>query len=266
MSSKIHPSSVVHENAVLAENVEIGPFCMIGPNVKIGKGTILKSHVTLEGHLNIGEENTFYAGSVIGTPPQDVGYKEEPTKVEIGHRNIFREHVTVHKGTTKQDGITIIKDDCLFMVGAHIGHDCVVHEKVILVNNVLLGGHSVVGEGSVIGGISALQQFTRVGRGCFIGGGSSIDKDLPSYSTGYGNRLQWKGLNLIGLKRRGFAKKDIFQAMKFFDALTSREGTYEVFFENKAIMEPFSGNEIIEQIIADIKLTKNGISKIRSKD
>ena len=266
MSSKIHPSSVIDKNAIVADDVSVGPFCVIGPNVAIGRGSVLKSHVVLEGNLKIGEENIFYPGAVIGTAPQDTGYKEEPTKVEIGDRNIFREHTTVHKGTTKQDGITIIKDDCLIMCGVHVGHDCVVNEKVILVNNVLLGGHCVIGEGSFIGGGSSLQQFSRIGRGCFIGGGSPIEKDLPAFSTGYGNRMLWRGLNVIGLKRRGFAKKDILMAMKFFDDLSNREGTYKNYFADDKRMSLYKGNSIIEEIISDIKLTKNGVAAIRRRD
>ena len=202
MTKKIHPSAVVSSKAQIGDNVEIGPFCVVGDDVKIGEGTILKSHVVVEGDTVIGKNNIIFPFASIGLEPQDLKFKGEKSRVEIGDNNKIREHVTIHLGT--QDGamVTKIGSNCLLMVGVHIAHDCVVGNHVIFANNATLAGHVEVGDHVVIGGLSAVHQFVRIGAGAMIGGMSGVESDVFPNGLVMGERASLAGLNLVGLKRR----------------------------------------------------------------
>ncbi len=223
MTKKIHPSAIVSSKAQIADNVEIGPFCVIGDDVTIGAGTILKSHVVVEGNTVIGENNVIFPFAVIGVAPQDLKFKGEKARVEIGDNNKIREHVTIHLGT--QDGamVTKVGSNCLLMVGVHIAHDCVVGNNVILANNATLAGHVVVGDHVVIGGLSAVHQFARIGSGAMIGGMSGVENDVIPNGLVMGERASLAGLNLVGLKRRGTSREDIHALRNFFKQLFSGE-------------------------------------------
>ncbi len=228
MAHKIHPTAIVSAKARLGANVEIGPFCIVGDDVKIGEETILKSHVVIEGDTTIGKNNLIFPFVVIGVAPQDLKFKGEKARVEIGDNNRIREHVTIHLGT--QDGamVTKIGNNCLLMVGVHIAHDCIVGNNVILANNATLAGHVEVGDHAVIGGLSAMHQFVRIGHGAMIGGMSGVENDVIPYGTVMGERASLAGLNLVGMKRRGLPREEIHALRNFFKEIFNedKEGNF----------------------------------------
>ncbi|MFD0965677.1 acyl-ACP--UDP-N-acetylglucosamine O-acyltransferase [Seminibacterium arietis] len=205
-SAKIHPSSIVEEGAKIAENVVIGPFCIVGNQVEIGKGTILHSHVVVKGVTTIGEDNQIFQFASIGEVNQDLKYRDEPTKTIIGHRNRIRESVTIHRGTVQGGGVTRIGDDNLFMINAHIAHDCKIKNRCILANNATLAGHVQMDDFVIVGGMSAIHQFVVIGSHVMLGGGTMVSQDIPPYVLAQGNHARPFGVNIEGLKRRGFEK------------------------------------------------------------
>lgn len=206
---KIHPTAYVDKKAELAENVEIGPNVYIGPKVVIDEGTVIKAHSYIESNTKIGKNNQIGPFAVIGTPPQHLSYKGEETFVEIGDNNIIREFVTIHRGTSLDEGITKIGNNNLFMSYVHIAHDCKVGNFVIMSNNATLGGHVVVHDRVVMGGFSAVHQFCRIGSFAFVSGMTGVVKDVPPFVKVFGIPAKIQGLNLVGLKRAGFTKEEI---------------------------------------------------------
>jgi UDP-N-acetylglucosamine acyltransferase len=205
----IDPRAVIAPGAQLADGVSVGPFSIIGPNVSIGPRTIVGPHVVLDGHTSIGADNQFSPFASIGGPPQDKKYAGEPTRLEIGDRNVFRESCTVNRGTTHDKGVTRIGDDCLVMAYAHIAHDCQIGDKVIFANCAALGGHVEVGDWVIIGGLAAIHQFVKVGAHAFVGGASAVTRDIPPYVMAAGNPTLPHSVNSEGLKRRGFDARQI---------------------------------------------------------
>ncbi|MCW9698594.1 MULTISPECIES: acyl-ACP--UDP-N-acetylglucosamine O-acyltransferase [unclassified Avibacterium] len=205
-SAKIHPSAIIEEGAKIGENVVIGPFCIIGSDVEIGRGTVLHSHIVVNGVTQIGEENEIFQFASIGEKNQDLKYQNEPTKTIIGHRNRIRESVTIHRGTVQGGGVTRVGDDNLFMINAHIAHDCKIKNRCILANNATLAGHVELDDFVIVGGMSAIHQFVIIGAHVMLGGGSMVSQDVPPYVMAQGNHAQPFGVNIEGLKRRGFDK------------------------------------------------------------
>ncbi|QKJ85926.1 Acyl-[acyl-carrier-protein]--UDP-N-acetylglucosamine O-acyltransferase [Paramixta manurensis] len=205
----VHSSSIVEEGAIIGARVHIGPFCFIGANVEIGEGTVLKSHVVVNGHTRIGKDNVIWQFASIGEVNQDLKYAGEPTRVEIGDRNRIRESVTIHRGTTQGGDVTVVGNDNLLMVNAHIAHDCHVGDRCILANNATLGGHVTVDDFAIIGGMTAVHQFCTVGAHVMIGGCSGVVQDVPPYVIAQGNHATPFGINIEGLKRRGFSKEGL---------------------------------------------------------
>ncbi len=223
--TNFHATAVVHASAEIAPDVEIGPYCVIGANVKIEKGVKLHSHVVVDNFTSIGEGTVINPFVSLGLPPQHLRYKDEPTRLEIGKNNIIREHVTMHRGTAQGSMVTKVGDNCLFMVGSHVAHDCEIENNVILTNGVALGGHVHLGEFAIIGGQCGIQQFVRVGKHAMVGGKTGVDRDIIPYGAVQGNRAHLTGLNLIGLKRRGFSRDDIQKLRAAFGLLFSQDGT-----------------------------------------
>jgi len=216
----VHPSAVVHPDARLSPGVEIGPFCLVGGGVTMGPGTVLESHVHIDGQTDIGADNRFFPFVAVGGFPQDIGYKGEPTRIRIGDRNIFRESVTVHRPTIKQNLVTLIGDDNYFMAYAHVAHDCVVGNKTIFLHGATLGGHCVVGDSALVGAMSGVHQFCRIGRFSFMGGGSMITQDVLPFCRVAGQRpTRMIGLNLVGLRRNGFSRERIAAVKAVFNIL-----------------------------------------------
>ncbi len=201
----IHASSLVDPRAELAEGVTIGPFCTVGPHVKLGKGCKLISHVVIDGHTTIGENNLFYPFSVIGGAPQDLKYKGEPTELWIGNDNTIRESVTLNLGTVQGGGKTVLGSHNLIMAYVHFGHDVHVNNHCVIANAASLAGHVLVDDYAILGGMVGVAQFMKIGKYCYIGGMASIDRDIPPFSIAVGSRpCEIKGANIVGLRRKGF--------------------------------------------------------------
>ena len=209
MSSLIHPSALVDASAQLHPTVTVGPFSVVGAHVKVGAHTEIGSHCVIDGHTTIGEYNRFYRFCSIGGMPQDKKYAGEPTRLEIGDRNMVREYVTINTGTTQDVGVTRVASDNWIMAYVHIAHDCQIGSNVILANGVQMGGHVHIGDWAIVGGLAAVHQFGRVGAHSMTGGHSALHMDLPPYVMGSGNPCAPIGINVEGLKRRGFSPESI---------------------------------------------------------
>ena len=205
----IHKTALVDSKAKLQSNVKIGPYSVIGANVEIDENTEVQSHVSIVGNTKIGKNNKIYPFASIGNDPQDLKFKGEETKLEIGNHNKIREYVTINPGTNGGGGITKVGNNCLLMVSAHIAHDCTVGDNVILANSVPLGGHAHIEDNVIIGGNSAVQQFTRIGKSAMIGGMCGVVRDIIPYGIAHGNRSILQGLNLIGMRRKNISNQDI---------------------------------------------------------
>jgi UDP-N-acetylglucosamine acyltransferase len=227
VSPRIHPTAIVDGGAELADDVEVGPYCMVGPAVRLGARTRLLGHVVVEGPTTIGEDCVIHAFAAIGGPPQHLAYRGEPTRLEVGARNVIREYVTMHRGTPQGRGETVVGSDGFFMAQAHVAHDCIVGDRVILAHGATLGGHVVVGEQAIIGGLAAVHQYGRIGRHANIGGLTGINRDIIPYGSAYGNPGHLEGLNLIGLKRRDFDRETINKLRAAYRMLFAEEGTFQ---------------------------------------
>ncbi len=251
--SKIHPTAIVDAGARVGPEVEIGPFCVIGPEVTLHDRVRLRSHVVVEGVCEIGEDCVVYPFSHLGGPPQHAGHAGEATRLNVGARNIIREHVTMHCGTVMGRAVTSVGSDGFFMVGVHIGHDCVVGDKVVMANNATLGGHVVVADHVIMGGLSAVHQNTRIGRHAFVGGMAGVNHDVIPFGNVWGNHAHLEGLNLVGLKRRGFRRETINTLRAAYRLLFAEEGTFQERLEDTAAayVESPEVMEIIDFIRAD---------------
>jgi UDP-N-acetylglucosamine acyltransferase len=259
-AERIHPTAIVHPKAQVADNVTIGPYSLIGPDVKIGAGCKIHSHVVIEGVTTIGEENEFYQFCSIGAPPQDLTYKGEPTRTQIGKGNIFREYVSVHRGTTKEDEVTIVRDNCLLMAYVHLGHDVLIDSNCVFANSVNIAGHVKIGERVIIGGGTNISQFIKLGRGAYLGGGSGIDRDIPLFCTAYGNRVKLKGINIIGMRRQGYAKPIITEVVDFYRTMEASALSPRAFVEHDESMSEFKDNEVVQEMVEQIRKSEVGIA------
>jgi UDP-N-acetylglucosamine acyltransferase len=221
----IHPSSIVDAKARLGEGVKVGPFTIIGPDVVLGDNVTVFSHSIITGRTEIGAGSKIYPFVNIGGEPQDVTYKDEPTGVKIGERCTIRENDTIHRGTMRGHKITTVGNNCLIMVGSHVAHDCVLGDNVTMVNGATIGGHVQVGDYAILGGLSGVQQRLRIGAHAFVGGHSGIGGDLIPFGIGVGRGARLGGLNLVGLKRRGFTREAIHALRNAYKEIFFGEGT-----------------------------------------
>ncbi len=205
----IHPTAIISPDAEIAAGVEVGPYSIIGPSVTIGKGTRIGPHVVIESHTDIGEDCNILQFASIGAPPQDLKYQGEETRVVIGNANTIREFATIHRATSADIGVTMMGDHNLIMAYCHIAHNCKLGNHVIMSNAANLAGHIHVEDYAIISGLSGIHQFTRIGAHSIVGGCSAVTKDVPPYVMAAGNMAKLYGLNLIGLKRRGFPEETI---------------------------------------------------------
>ena len=246
--NNIHSTAIVSSKAELGNNIYIGPYCIINENVKINDNCKFLANVYMEGNTTVGANCTFYPFSTIGTKPQDLKYKGEKSELTIGNNNTIREHVTINPGTSGGGLITSIGNNCLLMVGCHVAHDCKIENNVILVNNASLAGHVTIEDFAIIGALSGVHQFCRIGKHSMIGAMSGIDSDVIPYGTVLGNRAFLSGLNIIGLKRRGFSKDIIQDLKKAYGVLfVSNEGT--ISDRIKEVSEDFSKNIPVMEIV-----------------
>ena len=251
MSIEVHPNSVVDPKAQIADGVVIGPFCTVGPNVKLGSGTKLVSHVVVDGHTELGADNMVYPFAMLGGPPQHTAYKGEPTQLIIGDRNVIREHATMNIGTAGGGGITRVGSDGLYMIESHVGHDCLVGDQVILTKQATLGGHCEIADFVIVGGLAAVHQRTRVGRHAMIGGLAAVVKDVIPYGSVWGNHAHLEGLNLLGLKRRGFSRETINTMRAAYRMLFADEGTFQERLDDT--VETYSDSPEVMEIVDFIR-------------
>ena len=249
----IHKTAIVNSKAKISEDVTVGPFSVIGPDVVIGKGTKIQSHVSIIGNTKIGKNNNIYPFASIGNDPQDLKYSGEKTKLEIGDNNKIREYVTINPGTKGGGGLTKVGNNCLFMVSAHIAHDCFVGNNVILANNVPLGGHAHIDDNAIIGGNSAVQQFTRVGKSAMIGGMCGVVRDIIPYGIAHGNRSVLQGLNLIGLRRKNVPNKEIITLSDAYKEIFKNENLTE---NLNNLSNEFKNNKLVAEVIGFIEKDK----------
>ena len=264
MSVEIHESAIVHKGAELDKDVYVGPFCIVGPNVKLGEGTKLTSHVLVDGHTTIGKFNTIHQFSSIGVPPQDKSYKNEPTETIIGDHNLFRENCTVHRATTKQDLVTKVGSNGYFMTGVHFAHDCHIGDFVTLANGTMCAGHVKVGDYVQMGGACGVTPFCNIGRGAFIGAASAIDKDVPHFCAAFGNRVKLKGVNIIGMKRRGYAKDEISEVVDFYRMMEASALAPRSFVNHPENVDEYKQNKLIQEIIEFIRVSEIGLPTFMS--
>ena len=231
MSDLIHPTAIIADGAEIAADVKIGPYCVIGGDVSIGAGSTLHSHVVIDGVTRIGEANEIYPFAVLGKPPQHIQYKGEKSVLEIGNRNTIRENVTMHPGTSVDNMITKVGDDNLFFVGCHIAHDCILGNNIIITNDAMLGGHVHISDFAYIGGNSAIKQFVRIGKHAMVAGMTGVTADVIPFGSVFGPRAAMTGLNLVGMKRRGFSREQITNLRRAYRLLFANEGTFNERFD-----------------------------------
>ena len=263
MSVKIHPTAIVSPKAEIGTNVKIGPFSIIEDNVVIKDNTEILSNVIIKNFTTIGYNCKIYEGTVIGNPPQHLGFKGEKSFVHIGDNVIIREYTTIHRGSNFDDGITRIGDKSYLMAYVHIAHDCKVGNETILANNVTLAGHVKIGDYVFVGGLTPIHQFCRIGDYAMVGGASAVDKDIPPFTRASKNHVLLYGLNIIGLKRRGFTSEKIRLLKEAYRLLFRVSSTLEEGI--KKVEANLPKTEEIQKLIDFVKTTKRGIAPEASK-
>lgn len=259
MGTNIHPTAVIHSKAQIADGVEIGPYTVVGEHVKIGKDTRISSHVLIEGWTTIGERNQILSFSSIGTPPQDIGYRNEETALIIGNDNVIRECATIHRATTKQDRKTVIGNNNFLMAYSHVAHDSTLGNHIIMANSVALGGHIVIEDYAILGGIVAVHQFVRIGAYAIVGGMTGVSMDIPPYVSASGGRAQLYGLNLVGLKRRGFTDEAINTLKKVYKIIFRSGLTQDEAFQK--VQAEFPGSPEAAHFVEFMKNSKRGVTR-----
>lgn len=232
----IHPSAIIHPTATLAENVKVGPYSLIGANVHIGENSVVESHVVIKGETHIGKNNHFYQFGSIGEDCQDKKYAGEPTRLEIGDNNVFRESITVHRGTIQDQSLTKIGSNNLLMAYVHVAHDCVIGDNNILANGVTIAGHVHVGDWVILGGVTAVHQFCHIGSHSFTAGGAIILRDVPPYVMVGGDKNTPHGINSEGLRRRSFDSQTILQIKRAYKVLYRNGNRIEEAVEKLQLM------------------------------
>lgn len=260
ITSMIHPTAIISPKAELGADIQIGPYCVVGDHVTLGDGCVLHSHVVIEGHSQIGAHNEFFPFAAIGGKTQDLKYQGEPTYLEIGDHNVFRENVTIHRGT-RADTNTKIGHHNLFLCYAHVAHECQLGDHIILSNNATLAGHVTVEDHAIISGLSAVHQFSRIGCHSMVGGMTRVNQDVAPYTIIEGSPSSTRGLNQIGLQRRGFSKED----------LSALKAAYKKLFLKKDINLSIglaelkeldaAQNPSVQHLIKFIETTERGITR-----
>lgn len=251
----MHPSSFVDAKAELADGVNIGPLCVVGPNVKLGKNVKLIAQVNLDGHTSIGDESTLYPFVSMGHPPQDFKHKGGKVSIDIGQRSVFRENVNIHPGSDAGERVTRIGNDCYFMVGTHLAHEGQMGNNVVVSNGAQIGGNVTIGDHAILGGLCAIHQHTRIGAHAFIGGMATVTTDVIPYGSVRGNAAHLAGLNVVGLKRRGFSREKIRDLRSAYRQLFAPEGTFAERLDDASKL--YSDHELVMEIVDFIRAQKN---------
>lgn len=258
-SDLIHPTALVHPKARLGAGTRVGPYSILGEDTVTGENCEIQEHVVIRGRVTFGKDCRVFPFAVIGGEPQHLGYKNEPTEVVIGDRNVFRESVTVHRGTVAGGGVTRIGNDNLIMAYTHVGHDCVIGNRNIIVNSVQLAGHVVVEDFVTLGGQSEVVQHCRIGKFCYIAGGSTIRKDVPPFLSGKGNEFEIQGINKIGMERSGVSADRIATVKQLFKIFYLQGLTVSKAIEKIAI--ECAGSEEAEAFLNFVKSSKAGVHR-----
>jgi UDP-N-acetylglucosamine acyltransferase len=260
-TARIHASAVVEAGAVIGAGCEVGPFCVIGPEVTLGAGVVVKSHAVVTGWTEIGDKTVIFPFATVGEAPQDLKYLGERTRLVVGKRVRIREAATLNTGTEGGGGITRVGDDCLIMTGAHVGHDAQIGERVILVNHVAIAGHCVLGDDVIVGGLSGIHQWVRIGQGAIIGALTMVTNDVIPHGLVQGPRGELDGLNLVGLKRRGVDRAGITALRAAFQTLAQEDGS---FLDRARRLADDSDNPLVQEI-AEFILSKSDRSFLTPK-
>ena len=247
MTAGIHPTAIIEDGARLGDGVAVGPYCIVGSDVVLGDGVELLSHVVVAGRTTLGPKCRVFPFASVGHRPQDLKFAGEPSTLEIGANVTIREHVTINPGTRGGGMITKIGDNCLIMIGAHIGHDCIIGNNVIMSNNVTFAGHCRVDDFVVMSGYSGATQFVHIGAHAFVGGLSKVERDLIPYGAAVGNPAELSGLNLIGLKRRGFDREAIHNLRTAYRMIFALEGTLRERVDDAAAI--FPNDELVQDVV-----------------
>jgi UDP-N-acetylglucosamine acyltransferase len=257
--TQIHATAIVDSQAEIDCDVQVGPYCIIGAGVKIGKGSRLKSHVVVAGRTTLGEGNTVFPFATIGSIPQDLKYRGEPSELIIGDRNTIREYVSLNPGTTGGGMVTRVGNDNLLMMYCHIAHDCILGNRNVIANGATLGGHVVIQDHVIVGGLVGIHQFVKIGSGAILGGGSMVSKDVPPFCNATGDRARLRGLNLEGLRRRGFDKAKIDTLKQAYRIIfLSKKKTREALQKVRA---EISASPEIDLLITFIESSQRGICR-----
>ena len=257
--TRLHPTAIVDSRAELDSEVEVGPYSVIGPGVKIGKGSKIHSHVAIQGRTTLGEHNTVFPFATVGSAPQDLKYRGEPSELLIGDRNTVREYVSLNPGTTGGGMVTRVGDQNLLMMYCHIAHDCTVGSCNVIANGATLGGHVVIEDFVIVGGLVGIHQFVRIGTGAILGAGSMVSKDVPPFCNATGDRARLRGLNVEGLKRRG-TEPSVIEAIR---------KAYRVVFQSKlrteealeAVRRDLPAIPEVEKFISFISQSQRGVCR-----
>ena len=249
----IHKTAIINSKAKISTNVEIGPYATIGPNVEIGENTLIQSHVNITGNTTIGKGNKLYSFASIGSDPQDLKYKGEETTLIIGDNNTIREHVTINTGTVQGGGLTKIGNNNLIMIGAHIAHDCIIGNNIVMANNTAIAGHAEIEDFVIIGAKCGVQQFTRIGKRAMIGGMTGVLRDVIPYGLSTGNRNYLNGINVVGLRRDKVSNKDILGLTDAYKEIFKTE----VLSENlKNLNGKYTDNPLVKDVLDFINKDK----------
>ncbi len=259
----IHSTASIAKGAELDADVEVGPFCVVGPHAKIAGGTKLMSHVVVDGHTRIGKNNTFYPFSAVGTAPQDLKFKGEPSRLIIGENNVIREGVSMNVGTEAGMMETRVGSHCLFMAHSHVAHDCVVGDYVVMANSVPLAGHVEVHNYVILGGLAGVHQFCRLGRHSFVAGGGKVAQDVPPFCVAQGDRAQLVGINVVGLRRVGWDRDRIAAVRRAFRQLFQAGSTRLLSLETTET-QLAEDNVDVREMTDFIRSAKRGVCPPRS--
>lgn len=255
----VHPTAIVHDGAELAPGVQVGPYSIIGEHVCIGEGTVIGPHAVIEGHTTLGKRNHVFQFASIGSAPQDLKFKGEPSRLQIGDDNQIREYVTMNPGTESGGMLTRVGSQNLFMISVHVAHDCILGDRNVLANLTTLAGHVIIEDDVILGGMSGLHQFARVGTGAMLSGGSLATLDVPPYCLTQGDRARLQGLNVIGLRRRGAGAEEIRQLKRAY-RIAFLEG--HLLGDAVARMrEELPGNDYVERFAAFLETSERGVTR-----
>lgn len=254
----IHPTAIVEAGAKLGDDVTVGPYCMIGPDVALGDGVNVLSHAVVVGRTTIGPRTTIYPFASVGHQPQDLKYAGEPSTLSVGADCTIREHVTINPGTKGGGMETVVGDRCLLMIGVHIGHDCRLGNNVVMSNNSGVAGHCELGDYVILSGHTGCVQHVKVGAHAFVGGMSKVEKDIVPYGMALGNPASLSGINVVGLKRRGFDREAIHRLRTAYRMIFASEGTLQERVEDAAAL--FPDEALVQDVVRFIAGVKGGLT------